>query len=188
MNPYSLEICFNLKFYLGATCTPTFSAAKLRSMHLLMNRCVNRIVEHFDKLLEKDNNVINPKDTAVGFTIDVIGSNLFGTEININDESGKQSELFKNGLALFDLNPFRAMCFFGAPRWFNDLIGVHFAFSPKYFDYFANLTRTIVQERRKTNTKRNDLVQLLMDAYVYENDLHNTSFDSLTANIDKEGK
>lgn len=61
-------------------------------------------------------------------------------------------------------------------------------FTEKAFDYFANLTRSILKNRKETNVKRGDLVQLLMDAFVYEADLKNATYDNLTVDTEKDGK
>ncbi|XP_017462380.1 PREDICTED: probable cytochrome P450 6a14, partial [Rhagoletis zephyria] len=59
-------------------------------------------------------------------------------------------------------------------------------FTERAFDYFAKLTKSILKQRRESSGKRGDLVQLLMDAYVYENDLKNASYENLTANTEQE--
>ncbi|XP_017463212.1 PREDICTED: probable cytochrome P450 6a14, partial [Rhagoletis zephyria] len=59
-------------------------------------------------------------------------------------------------------------------------------FTERAFDYFAKLTKSILKQRRESSGKRGDLVQLLMDAYVYENDLKNATYENLTANTEQE--
>lgn len=118
----------------------------------------------------------------------LVATTTFATEIETNTASGKTNQLVTNALDLFNLNPFRAICFLGGKRWFNDLVGIHMGFTERAFDYFAKLTKSILKQRRESRGKRGDLVQLLMDAYVYENDLKNASYENLTANTEQEGR
>ncbi|KAH9395143.1 hypothetical protein TYRP_005214 [Tyrophagus putrescentiae] len=88
------------------------------------------------------------------------------------------SPFIKNGLEIFDF-PVEKMIFaFSFPRWFNNLIGVQHNFRQRNFDFFVQLTQTI--------SKRNDLVQLLIDGYITEGDLQqmNKNLDKLSAEIE----
>ncbi|XP_017491557.1 PREDICTED: cytochrome P450 3A19-like [Rhagoletis zephyria] len=70
----------------------------------------------------------------------------------------------------------------------NNSIG----FDDRIFNFFINLAKEIVKQRKadksggKAATKRNDLVQLLMDAYVYESDLKDNNYEKLTASADHD--
>lgn len=55
------------------------------------------------------------------------------------------------------------------------------------FDFFRQLAKQVVKQRREGNVKRNDFVQLLMDACVDENDLKKSSYEHLTASNEKDG-
>ncbi len=55
------------------------------------------------------------------------------------------------------------------------------------FAFFRQLAKQVVKQRREGNVKRNDFVQLLMDAYVDESELKKTSYETLTASNEKEG-
>lgn len=52
------------------------------------------------------------------------------------------------------------------------------------FAFFRELAKQVVKQRRENTVKRNDFVQLLMDAYVDENELKQTSDEQLTASND----
>ena len=68
------------------------------------------------------------------------------------------------------------------------IANMKFPFPLKSFNFFRDLTKSVVDQRKKdskTGMKRNDLVQLLMDSFVYETDLDNTNYDKLTATADK---
>ena len=169
----------------------------------LMNRCIEKLVAYFNSVASKNggSGVIKTKEVLAGFTIDNIALTAFATETDANDSRQSLSPFIKNGLEIFDF-PLEKMIFaFSFPRWFNNLIGVQHNFRKRNFDFFVQLTQTIVRQRMKaekekadTNgttgqvSKRNDLVQLLIDGYITEGDLQqmNKNLDKLSA--ETEGK
>lgn len=74
------------------------------------------------------------------------------------------------------------------PLWWNNLIGVRSQFDPEHFDFFGNLVKEIVKQRKTTQRRGNDFVQLLMDAYASDKELKEVNFDKLTADMDIDGK
>ena len=154
-----------------------------------MRKCISKLVTHFDEIADKGNGVFSPKETISRFTIDVIATTSFATETSAND-GGKVNPVVYNGLKLFQMNTWKVLCFLVLPRRLNDLLGVRFQFTDKYFDFFADLTREIVKQRRSnvTQQKRHtDLVQLLIDAFVFEDELKNINFNKLAAHMDADG-
>src|SRR5699024_7670722 len=112
----------------------------------------------------------------------------FATDTNANDDRSKTNPVVSNGIGMFHMNPLKIMCFLLLPRWINRLLGVKRQFLDGPFHFFRDLTREIVRKRKEGVVKRNDLVQLMIDAYVYENELNETTYDKLTADMDKECK
>ena len=54
------------------------------------------------------------------------------------------------------------------------------------FQYFIDLTRQILRQRKveeeeNEKVKRNDFVQLMVDSFVYDQDLADQDYDKLTA-------
>ena len=168
----------------------------------LMNRCIEKLVTYFNSVASNNggSGVIKTKEVLAGFTIDNIALTAFATETDANDSRQSLSPFIKNGLEIFDF-PVEKMIFaFSFPRWFNNLIGVQHNFRQRNFDFFVQLTQTIVRQRKAEKekaeangttgqqSKRNDLVQLLIDGYITEGDLQqmNKNLDKLSAEI--EGK
>ena len=172
--------------------SPTFSSGKLRGMNLLMDRCINKLVGYFDKISTKGSGVFNTKEVIAGFTIDVIASTSFGTETNINDDQNKKSPFVIHGMNLFRFNPIVFLLGTTMPKWFNNLVDIRYAFPKKSFNFFKELVKSVINHRREDikehEKKRNDLVQLLIDAYVYENEfeelIYKNDYDKLTATAD----
>lgn len=84
---------------------------------------------------------------------------------------------------------------FTMPKAVNHFFNLRLMFPADSFNYFRNLTQTIVEQRKsgKSNgsskvvvqNKRNDLVQLLIDSYVYEDELKGGGYDKLTATMEE---
>lgn len=78
------------------------------------------------------------------------------------------------------------------PKTINHLFNFRILFPSSSFNFFKNLTQTIVEQRKGSSgtgsQKRNDLVQLLIDSFVYEDELKGGGYDKLTASMEHEGK
>ncbi|XP_017479440.1 PREDICTED: cytochrome P450 3A41-like [Rhagoletis zephyria] len=72
------------------------------------------------------------------------------------------------------------------PMWFNNLLGIRSQFDPEHFDFFGNLVKEIVKQRKSGQKRGNDFVQLLMDAYATDNELKELNFEKLIADMDKD--
>lgn len=171
---------------------PTFSSSKLRGMTQVMSRCVDKLVVHLNKVIDKEEGLLQTKDAIIGLTIDVIAATSFATDTNANGSSRTENAVVKHGLAFFDISPYRALFFFTMPKWINSFVGVNHFFNPDSFDFATRLMKEIIRQRKSQNSdgntkvKYNDLVQLLMDAYVYENELDNSNFDNLAASMEND--
>ena len=164
--------------------SPSFTSGKLRAMIPLMEKCVDQFVRFLDKKVQNNGGVINVKEVTTGFTIDVIASTSFATDTNANEE-GEDSVLVKQGKKFFDVSFFRGFATFVFPVPILKLLNIKTFNDPESFEFFINLTKEIVKKRKNENFKRNDLVQLMMDAYVDENELNRVNFDQLTASLDE---
>lgn len=120
------------------------------------------------------------------FTVDVIASTAFATDLNSNHEDrSKPSPFVYHGLNIFKFPPFKMMVAFSLPRFFCNLFNVHHLFPTESFEFFVDLTRKLVEERQLKPAKKNsDLIQLMIDSFAYEDDLENGSYDSLTASME----
>lgn len=83
------------------TFSPAFSSGKIKNMFQIMVQCSENI-EPFLKTVTTSENVVNAKDLLSRFTMDIIASCAFGTEIySLKD---KDSEFYKTGRSIFQLN------------------------------------------------------------------------------------
>lgn len=182
-----------------AITSPSFTTGKLKGMHTVMNRCIDKLAHSLDQLIQRQNGEFNAKELLTGFTADVIGSTSFGIQTNINSVHSKRSPqdqtFLRNCIRVFQLNPLRILLSYGLPMWVNKLLGNELFFDMKPFQFFGELSREIVKQRmveaknHRLSQKRADLIQLLMDAFVYEDELMQTgNYDKLAATMDSDGK
>ena len=158
-------------------------------MHSFISRCTELLVDHLCSVVDDPllRGAVNFKDVVTGYTIDVIAATSFATETNCNAE--KENIFKRNGLhvATGSVPRFLAQMIF--PRSVNRLFGNTVPVSPGPFNFFIDLSREIVRQRKASlNTKqvkRNDLVQLLIDAFAYEEEA--TDYQKMTAEMGDKG-
>ncbi|XP_063443194.1 lithocholate 6-beta-hydroxylase-like [Mytilus trossulus] len=75
--------------FLRTKISPTFTTGKLRNMTPLIQRCCDDLVDNIKKQSEGDS-VIDMKEIASGFTMDVICSTAFGMQVNSQTEKDNQ--------------------------------------------------------------------------------------------------
>ena len=175
-----------------AITSPSFTTGKLRGMYRLMNYCVERLSNYFDNKIETTKGVINAKEVITGFTIDVIARTSFAVETDVYKEG---NQFLKYGTNLAKGSVFRALMALSLPQWFNKMIrNTANGNSNETVEFFIELSRNLIKQRQmeKLNSansaKRTDIIQLLMDAFVYENDNDNEkSYKNLEVSM-LEGK
>ena len=122
-----------------------------------------------------------------GFTIDVIASTSFATETNANDDRNSANSLLEKAEATFQFGKLKIIYFLLIPRSIRKLINNYLV---KEWDnqFFIDLVKQVIKQRRETSVKRNDFVQLLMDARVSENEIASQDLQKLTASEEMNGK
>lgn len=166
--------------------TPTFTTGKLRRMHGMMQMCVNKLTNYLDTVTQGGPNEIDTKNVVSGFTIDVVASTTFATDTNTNGAERK-SAFVEKASNLFNFNLIKAMTISILPKWVLRALGWTHAFPGDSFEFMLDLTRNIVRTRKANPeaAKRNDLVQLLLNASVDEKEMTNLDYGKLTASMDE---
>lgn len=151
-----------------------------------MNRAVDKLGDYFNNTIAKSNGEMNIKEVITGFTVDVIASTSFATETNTNGDRSGKNVFLENSVGLLDFKAWILLSFFAMPKSFNRWVGAELGFNMKPFNFFVDLSRAILAQRKAENGKvrRTDLVQLMTDAFVYEDELQKTNYDKLTATAD----
>lgn len=168
------------------------TTGKLRGMHPMMARCVDKLSDYLDSIIaSKSQGALNIKEVMVGFAVDVIASTSFATDVNITDRSSSNPFLF-NAIRLFDFKVWRFALLFLLPDAVNRAIGNSIGLSDKRFNFFRDLARAIIKQRKEAklaangekSKQRSDIVQLMIDAYVYEDNLRETNYEKLKASAE----
>ena len=168
---------------LRTICNPSFSTRNLKECYGLIQRCADNLNQHLEQLIKDGSNdaIIDVRHIFTGYSIDVISSTVFAKEINANQNP--KSEFVQIAKNMFNFNPIRMWATVMFPTWLLKMLNIDSIFPPKPFNFLINWTRNIVEKRKSGQSeKRNDLLQLLVDACVDQVDLNNNN------NFDDEGK
>ncbi|KAK7789576.1 hypothetical protein R5R35_007509 [Gryllus longicercus] len=149
--------------YLRINVSPLFTSGKMKKMFHLVVKCDEQMVEYINKAYEKEKNVtLDLKEVTAKCTTDVISSCVFG--INSNSLADPKAEFREFGKKTFEYTFSRGLeviVFFFAP------------FLVKYFklSFFQKDAATFLRKvfwdtikaREESKTKRNDLIDLLIE-------------------------
>ncbi|XP_040359912.2 cytochrome P450 3A24-like [Ixodes scapularis] len=167
--------------------SPAFSTGKLRKMNNLIADCARKTAEHLKETAEKGGE-LDLKQFYGNYSLDVIARCAFGTRLDSHTEQSnefvtKARQAFSGKITL------RLVCLFFFPRLFR-LLKMR-AFNSDILLYFRNLCLGIIENRNKTQTRREDFLQLMMDTRegaIAATDEITRSADEKLFNLDSEIK
>ena len=140
--------------------TPVFSTGKLKKMFYLIDECGNSLQQSLKKQVKK-NNTINVSEAVSRYGIDVVGSCVFGIKTKA---LGQEDNMFRQiGCKIFKSNIItqaKRLLRESSPRLYKFLRIV--IEGPELFEFFFNTMRETIALRKKTNIKRNDFVDLML--------------------------
>ena len=172
---------------------PTFSSAKLKTMTATMSSCTDIFL---DKVQKKANSG-EEFDLYQAFqllTTDVIAKTALGIDTDV--QNNPDDEFFQAAKALFDIRP---NALFLAFLWFPELDSVLYPLRRgiEIVKEYLNLSRdqtlsrlvaAAIKLREGEIKKKNDLLQLMLDAKASDEEIRNTSLANLTIDLSKEEK
>ncbi|XP_026478207.1 probable cytochrome P450 6a14 [Ctenocephalides felis] len=141
--------------------TPTFTSGKLKSMFASLAECGKEFNSYL-KEITAEQNIFEMLDLSGNFTTQVIGSCVFG--ININSIKDPDSEFRKMGKKAFEPSP---MVF--VKRFIRSTTPALFrllkmkVIAPEVENFFLTVVKDMLDYRTKNNVKRADFLQILMD-------------------------
>ncbi|XP_051154633.1 cytochrome P450 6k1-like [Leptopilina boulardi] len=143
--------------------TPIFTSGRLKKMFLLMEEVGKDLDMHLESQLSKNNFCsLEMKEVCAKFTTDMIGTTAYG--LKVNSLNNPDAEFRKCGREIFTFNIKRSIEFttiFFIPD-FVDILGFQL-FSKKSTKFLRNVFWDTINERIKSGTKRNDLIDLLIE-------------------------
>lgn len=161
--------------------TPAFSSGKLKRMFYLLVECGEELQRLIDTSCDARRTVVEVRELAEKFSIDVIGSCAFGVQINaLTDEESE----FHRAAKRFSKPSYKAtlwrMLRTAVPRLYRWL-GVQ-VIDPSVTRFFQNVVSQMISQREKKNgTKRHDFMDLLVELKnrgALENEAGSTQFYS----------
>lgn len=143
--------------------SPTFTSSKMKLMYPLMEDCLNDFMVHLNDLAQKKSNV-NIKDIYGNLTLDVIASSAFATKLNARNEL--DSLFVKHARNLFRVNPIKMLLLRLIPKFVFEMVGVTSDRSSgdESQNFYVDVVRQMIENRKESGQKSNDFLQLLMDA------------------------
>uniref|UniRef100_A0A6M2DMC5 Putative cytochrome n=1 Tax=Xenopsylla cheopis TaxID=163159 RepID=A0A6M2DMC5_XENCH len=141
--------------------TPTFTSGKLKSMFASLAECGKEFNMYLKEIADKQS-IFEMLDLSGNFTTQVIGSCVFG--ININSIKDPNSEFRRMGKKAFESSK---MVF--VKRFIRSTMPALFRFlrlkaiSLDVENFFLTVVKDMVDYRTKNNVKRADFLQILID-------------------------
>lgn len=139
--------------------SPVFTSKKLKDMFYLFQECAERFSEYIDKHTVSE---IECRELTGKFATDVIGLCAFGLKMNALEN--EDSEFRKMGREVFNMNKWKAIRSVIRDRmpWLFRLLGP-IMYERKMNEFFIRTLTQTLHERKKSNLKRNDFVDLLLE-------------------------
>lgn len=145
--------------------SPVFTSGKLKMMVPHIEKCADNMEELFEAAV-KNKDILVAKDVYGKFTLDAIATSGFGIESNSfkNPDSAFRKTALRmvraDGYGSFwDIPKF--MFLFVFPKLAR-AVGIT-AFPSGTVEFFAKILRQTVEQRRQSGTRRNDIIDLLLD-------------------------
>ncbi|ODM86970.1 Cytochrome P450 9e2 [Orchesella cincta] len=147
--------------------SPTFTTGKIRRMFGIFDKSSQLMCEYVKKRVGSAGGEFDICESYSKYTMDVIASCAFGVDSKSFDcEPGVLSEFEKMGERFqFKLNPaqfIKVLVLLIAPKVANKL-GLE-AFDTEPQKYFSRVIKDVMKRRRETGERRDDFLQLMMDA------------------------
>ena len=146
--------------------SPIFTSGKLKGMNKLLNKIGKDFASHLDKLAQSKEEV-NARDLSTRYTMQVIASTGFGLEISGFADDAQSKQFFQmarkvTGADANALDMLKTLLAVFAPKIFQALKLE--AFNKESLLFFGDIVKQTINARKGQTQKRNDMVDLLMDA------------------------
>lgn len=163
--------------------SPTFTSSKMKLMYPLMEDCLNDFMVHLNDLANTKSNV-NIKDIYGNLTLDVIASSAFATKLNSRNEL--DSQFVRHARNMFRIEPIKMLLLRIIPKSVFEMVGLSTdrVSNRESQNFYVNVVRQMIENRKESGQKLNDFLQLLMDA---DQSVSNDEIDSSESHHVNEG-
>ena len=141
-------------------CSPAFTSLKIKNGLNLMKNCLDSVMNNLQESTQTESKEVDCKKLFGAFTLDVIASSAFGT--NIDTHKDPDNLFAKNLKGFFTISFWRMIILLSLPK-----VAAYFDItftSPKSMQFFEAVVTKIIQDRKQNPGNYSDLLQQLMDA------------------------
>ncbi|KAI1308234.1 Cytochrome P450 9e2 [Halotydeus destructor] len=139
--------------------TATFTSGKMKGMFAGMKKCSQDATTAFEAYLGED---IDLRKFVGRYSIDVIASTCFASKLDCYNRT-KSNAFVDNAGLVFKPNSFNFLLYIGMPRWLFKAIGIK-VFPPGPMQYFEDIVKKLMRQRKDSQVEAKDFFQLLVDA------------------------
>ena len=169
------------------TFTPIFTSGKMKLMLTLMKETCHRLVDNMEKFADK-NEEFEVKECLGKYSMDTIASCAFGVDAqSFSNENSPFVKYAKNIFTQDIWDGLKIMIVF-LPFGFKILSALNLSITKSTeMEFFYEAIMTTLKQRKESKTRRNDLVDLMLDAI--KGDLKNEAGDrDSDQQFEKDGK
>ena len=148
-----------------STFSPIFTSGKMRAMMRFIDKVSESLIQEMDKNTAFEEG-FELKDTMGKFSLDTLASCAFGVDGQSFED--KQSIFVKNAARIFtittmdQLKMFSGLLIPGMAELFR-LLGMN-SMKPKQTLFFVDVVKQTIRERKASEVRKNDLIDLMLDA------------------------
>jgi len=148
-----------------ATFSPVFTSGKMKLMMKFIQAISEKLVNQFEKAAESNVDV-ELKEEFGKFSMDTIASCAFGVDAESFDN--KDSQFVRNAAKIFTFTLLDGLRIIGVSLIpgvdkVYELFNIN-VMKPKETGFFVDVIRKTIKHRRESNERRNDLIDLMLDA------------------------
>lgn len=148
-----------------STFSPVFTSGKMKMMMKFIKEISEKLVNELDIAAENKTDV-ELKETFGKFSMDTIASCAFG--VDAESFENKNSLFVENAANIFKISLVDGLRFVvlhlipGMNKVF-DMLNIN-VMKPKETSFFVDVIRKTIEHRRESKTRRNDLIDMMLDA------------------------
>lgn len=151
--------------------SPIFTSGKMKVMMKFIREKSKSLVKDFERIADSDKADIELKTVFGKFSMDTLASCAFGVDAECFD--GQGSPFVKNAEELFRFSKTDGLMLAaaslipGVARLY-DALNIN-VMHPRETGFFVNVIRQTIQHRRESGVRRNDLIDMMLDAMKNDN-------------------
>nr|ACZ97416.2 cytochrome P450 CYP6AE27 [Zygaena filipendulae] len=142
--------------------TSLFSTSKMKTMFYLIEKCTTQM-HNLLEIETKTDDILEVKSFITRFTMDCIGSCVFGVETDAMGKDNNRNPFRAISDKIFDFGISRTLKTIGRAMWPGIFYGLGYKLLPDDVEsFFDNLLNGVFEQRNHEPTARNDFIDLIL--------------------------